>query len=114
MSKTSYDSKTSNDEERRNSQRFRLDWDVAVKGTDPSGSCFVEAGSLENLSSIGAFVYLFKAVDLGQRLELQIRIPVRPDNWMKYTAEVVRMEHASTRVGVGVRFDTAVPVFEVR
>ncbi|HZM90895.1 MAG TPA: PilZ domain-containing protein [Blastocatellia bacterium] len=114
MSKTSYDNKTTYDEERRNSQRFRLDWYVAVKGTDPSGSSFVEAGSLENLSSKGAFVYLSKGLDLGQTLELQIKIPVRTDNWMNYTAEVVRLEHASTRVGVGVRFDTAVPVFVVR
>jgi hypothetical protein len=103
--------KTSYDEERRNSQRFQLNWDVAVNGTDKSGSCFDEAGSLENLSSIGAFVYLPKSVDLGQRLELQIKIPFRMDNWMRYTAEVVRLEYASTRVGVGMRFDTAVPVF---
>ena len=105
--------KTNYDEERRNSQRFQLNWDVFVNGTDQSGSCFVEAGSLENLSSIGALVYLPKSVDLGQRLELQIKIPFRRDNWMRYTAEVVRLEYASTRVGVGVRFDTAVPVFDV-
>jgi hypothetical protein len=30
---------------------------------------------------------------------------------MTYTAEVVRLEYASARVGIGVRFDTAVPVF---
>lgn len=114
MSKTSYDNKPNYDEERRNSQRFRLDWYVAVRGTDPSGSSFVEAGSLENLSSKGAFVYLSKGVDLGQMLELQIKIPVRSNNWMDYTAEVVRLEQATTRVGVGVRFDTAVPVFVVR
>jgi hypothetical protein len=106
--------KTSYDEERRSSQRFQLNWDIAVNGTDHTGSCFMEEGSLGNLSSIGAFVYLPKSVDLGQRVELQIKIPFRRDNWMRYTAEVVRLEYASTRVGVGVRFDTTVPTFVAR
>ena len=106
--------KTNYDEERRDSQRFQVNWEVAVKGADGSGSCFDEAGSLENLSSIGAFVYLPKHVDLGQRLELHIRIPLRRNNWMTYTAQVVRLGLVRTRVGIGVRFDTAVPVFVVR
>lgn len=106
--------KTNHSEERRNARRFQVSWDVAVKGTDQAGGGFDEAGTLENLSSLGAFLYLPRRVNLGERLELQIKVPFKRNNWMKYTAEVVRLEQASARARVGVRFDTAVPVFVVR
>jgi len=53
-------------------------------------------------------------VNLGEKLELRIKLPFNRNNWMTYTAEVVRLEQASARAGVGVRFDTAVPVFVAR
>ena len=101
-------------EERRNARRFQVGWNLAVKGTDSSGRGFNEEGILDNLSSLGAFLYLSRPVNLGERLELQIKIPFKRNNWMKYTAEVVRVAHSSRRAGVGLRFDTAVPVFVVR
>lgn len=106
--------KTQHDEERRSARRFQVSWDVAVKGTDQAGSGFDEAGTLENLSSLGAFLYLPRRVNLGERLELRIKLPFKRNNWMTYMAEVVRLEQASARAGVGVRFDTAVPVFVAR
>lgn len=106
--------KTNHDNERRNARRFQVGWDMAVKGTDQAGSGFDEAGTLENLSSLGAFLYLPRCMNLGERLDLQIKVPFKRNNWMKYTAEVVRLEQASARAGVGVRFDRAVPVFVVR
>ena len=106
--------KTQHDEERRNARRFQVSWDVVVKGTDHAGSGFDEAGTLENLSSLGAFLYLPTCVDLGERLEVQIKVPFKRNNWMKYTAEVVRLEQANSRAGIALRFDTAAPVFIVR
>ncbi len=106
--------KTQHGEERRNAQRFQVRWDVAVKGTDQAGKGFDEAGTLENLSSLGAFLYLPRRVNLGERLELQIKVPFKRNNWMKYTAEVVRIEPANARAGIALRFDSAAPVFIVR
>ena len=98
------------DEERRNARRFQVSWDVNVRGTDQTGSGFDEAGTLENLSSLGAFLYLPRLVNFGERLELQIKVPFRGD-WMKYAAQVVRLEPESAEAGVALKFDTAVPVF---
>jgi hypothetical protein len=106
--------KANHAEERRNARRFQVSWDVAVKGTDQTGSGFDEAGTLENLSSLGAFLYLPTCVNLGERLELRIKVPFKRNNWMKYTAEVVRIEQANSRAGIALRFDTAAPVFIVR
>jgi hypothetical protein len=98
------------DEERRNARRFQVSWDVNVRGTDQTGSGFDEAGTLENLSSLGALLYLPRLVNLGERLELQINVPFR-GNLMKYAAQVVRLDQESTEAGVALKFDTSVPVF---
>ena len=100
----------SQNEERRNARRFQVSWDVSVRGTDQNGSGFDEAGTLQDLSSLGAFLYLPRFVNLGERLELQIMVPFR-GNWVKYAAQVVRLEQESAEVGVALKFDTAVPVF---
>jgi hypothetical protein len=84
---------------------------VAVKGTDQTGIGFDEAGILEDLSSIGAFLYLARRVQLGAKLELRIRVPFKTNNWMKYSAEVVRVKKTTGNTGVAVRFDTARPTF---
>jgi hypothetical protein len=101
-------------EERRNARRFQISWDVNVRGTDHIGSGLDEAGTLENLSSLGAFLHLPRQVNLGERLELQIKVPFKRNNWVKYAAEVVRLEQASGKAGVALKFDTAVPVFILR
>jgi hypothetical protein len=101
--------------ERRNAQRFKICWDVAVNGIDQSGKRFGEEGVLADLSSRGAFLYLTRRLNRGDRLEVQIRIPIKTDNWIRYmAAEIVRLELTNDLTGVGVRFDTAVPVFVVQ
>jgi hypothetical protein len=97
--------------ERRDAQRFQVGWDVTVKGTDQTGTGFDEAGILEDLSSVGAFLYLPRRVQLGDKLELRIKVPFKKNNWMKYSAEVIRVKKATGKTGVAVRFDTARPVF---
>jgi len=100
--------------ERRNTQRFKVCWDVAVNGIDQSGN-FFEEGVLADLSSRGAFLYMTRRLNRGDRLEVQIKIPINTDNWIKYmAAEIVRLEQTNDLTGVGVRFDTAVPVFVVQ
>ena len=103
--------KTDHNKERRDARRFFVSWEVAVTGRD-AGRQFDEAGILQNLSSRGAFLYLSRQCSPGEKIELQIKTPLKRNHWMKYSAEVIRVERESA--GVAVRFDTAVPVFVAR
>jgi PilZ domain len=106
--------RTQQNEERRKARRFEVSWDVAVKGLDWSGRGFDEQGTLENLSSLGAFLYVSRRVNIGETLEVQIKVPFNRNNLMKYSAEVVRLGSANARAGIGIRFQTSVPVFVSR
>ena len=101
---------STHDDERRRARRFQVGWDVAVKGTDPTGVAFNETGMLENLSSIGALLYLPTALSVGARLELQIKVPLKKNKWMRYAAEVVRVTNNKVN-GIAVRFETSRPRF---
>ena len=104
--------KTDHNEERRGGRRFYVSWEVAVSGSDAAGRNFAEAAILQNLSSRGAFLHLPRHFNPGEKIELQIKTPLKQNNWMKYSAEVVRVERGNA--GVAVRFDTAVPIFVAR
>ena len=97
--------------ERRTSVRRSLKWQATIKGNDSSGESFGEEGTIENLSSTGAFLYLSRKVEVGTHIDLTIRLPFQKENWMKYSAEVVRIENIPQRIGVGIKFDTVRPTF---
>jgi hypothetical protein len=97
--------------ERRTSVRRNLKWSATIKGKDSDGQHFGEEGVIENLSSTGAFVYLSREVAVGTKLDLAIRLPFQKENWMKYSAEVVRIENIPQRIGVGIKFDSVRPTF---
>jgi hypothetical protein len=103
--------KSTHNEERRNARRFQVAWQVAIKGADPLGRNFDEFGFLENLSSRGASFLMPRRVQPGAKIELQIRVPLKKENWMKYSAEVVRVKKKRGGFGVAVMFDTARPLF---
>jgi hypothetical protein len=89
-----------------------LKWQATINGSDCSGASFDEEGIVENLSSTGAFLYLSRKVDIGTKIDLAIRLPFQKENWMKYSAEVVRIENIPEKIGVGVKFDTIRPTFQ--
>ena len=97
--------------ERRTSKRFKVDWDVRVCGADAAGTTFEEAGFLDNLSSNGALVSLRKGIDIGTRLDVLIQVPLKKKNFMKYSAEIVRLEQTGEKYLLGVKFSTIRPVF---
>ena len=99
------------DKERRSATRFGVRWNAAIKAKDQAGNDIYEDGTLENLSSFGAFVFLQNPHALGEKIRLEIRIPFRRDNWMSYNGEVVRLEQNQNNTGIAVRFDTARPQF---
>lgn len=99
--------------ERRNSRRFEVPWDLVVTGKDHFNRDLTEAATLANLSSSGAFFYFPRRLDLGEAVELRIRVPFKSDNWMNYAAEVVRVEESGSVAGVAARFDEPRPLFIV-
>jgi hypothetical protein len=103
--------KSDHSEERRAARRFEVTWAVAIKGKEQTGESFEEAGTLQNLSSRGAFFFLPKRVRLGARLEVEIRVPMKEKSWMKYSAKVVRVKRQKSDFAVAVNFATARPIF---
>ena len=101
-------------EDRRGSRRFQVNWDARVRGIDATGASFDEITSIVNLSSSGAFLPLATTVESGARVEVAIRVPLKKQNWMKYSGEIVRIEGGDKQEAVAVRFDTPRPIFSNR
>jgi PilZ domain len=95
--------------ERRRARRFAVNWDVVVKGKDELGSNLYESGSLQNLSSRGAFLSMPIQLRVGMRLELWIHVPSYPERWMTYSAEIVRIDQSRGEFSTATRFLTARP-----
>ena len=98
--------------ERRGARRFAVGWKATVKGTDNEGIDFDESGEIRNLSSSGAFLYLGRQLKVGSRIDVWIKLPMQKENWMKYQAEVVRVEGDPQMVGIGMHFCEVWPRFQ--
>lgn len=103
--------KSEHNQERRTARRFEVAWDIAVDGADQSGKRFTEAGTLQNLSSRGALFLLRRRIELGESLEVEIRVPMKEKSWMQYSAKVVRVKKHAAYFGVAVNFASARPTF---
>ncbi|HXF41538.1 MAG TPA: PilZ domain-containing protein [Blastocatellia bacterium] len=103
--------KSNRTEERRRGRRLEVDWELEVRGKSQGGRDFDEAGRLENLSSGGGYFYFQKRLNPGAKIELRIKVPFKNNNWMKYAAQVVRLEQSDEGVGIAVKFNTPRPVF---
>jgi len=99
-------------QERRVAKRFRVSWPVAVKNAEALGRGIQESGKLENLSSRGALFLIPARVKPGVRLELAIKVPLKGQNWMKYSGKVVRVEKQTDRFAVAMLFDDVRPLFD--
>lgn len=98
--------------ERRQWPRYKIDWLIRLKGQDPSGAEFIETGLADNISANGAFGYVGRHLPLGTKLEVSIQVPhTLRENWLRYTAEIVRVESSGSGVGLALRFDTSRPAF---
>jgi hypothetical protein len=97
--------------ERRRARRFQVEWDVVVRGKDLVGDPFDDAGSLVNLSSRGALVFLRRNLGLGSKVDLEIKLPFDGERSMRYSAEIVRVEASSPNAGIAMRFGRVRPRF---
>jgi hypothetical protein len=99
-------------QERRAAKRFQVSWPIVVKGAKPAGRNIQDSGKLENLSSRGALFLISRRVKPGLRLELGIKVPLKGQNWMKYSGKVVRVEKQNDRFAVAMLFDNVRPLFD--
>ncbi|HEU4386498.1 MAG TPA: PilZ domain-containing protein [Blastocatellia bacterium] len=97
--------------DRRESRRFHVSWQIVVRGFDKRGARFETVGALDNLSSGGAFFYIDRSLPVGAQLDVMINVPLKRDNWMRYSAKVLRAESGETRFGLAARFETLIPAF---
>ena len=97
--------------ERRRAQRFRVRWDVTVRGVDGKGRIFDEAGYLQNLSSTGALVILPSCPGRDARLSVRVTIPFKKRSCIGYSARVARVSGSGLRVAVALVFDNERPSF---
>lgn len=97
--------------ERRRSRRFNVGWPIRIKGADSTGTKFETVGTLENLSSAGAYLHTRRQLPVGANIEVSIRVPVKKDHWMNYPAEIIRVDANKLDVGIAMRFRTLKPVF---
>ena len=96
--------------ERRRAKRFQVDWEIKVEGNVDGGERFIEMGVLRNISSSGALLSIPHAPIEGTALDVYIQLPLQGKKWMKYPAQVVRVEPGGSAI-TAVKFDTARPVF---
>lgn len=95
--------------ERRGGKRFNVDWPIRVEGGD--GERVVRGtGTVRNISSGGASLNLPSEVSAGMKIDVYIKLPFKKDNWMKYSAEVLRIEEGDHHAAA-VRFEGARPKF---
>jgi PilZ domain len=97
--------------ERRKLPRHEADWQVKLTGRNAKGVRYFGEGVLKNISAGGAFLYTDRSAHVGERLDISIRLPLKSENWLVYSAEVVRVDCACPRTGVAIKFDSSWPAF---
>jgi hypothetical protein len=97
--------------ERRKLPRYKVDWPVKLTGRNEGGVRYFGEGVLKNISARGAFFYTDRSSRVGERLDIAVRLPIKAEKWLVYSAEVVRVDPPSPRTGVAIKFDTSWPSF---
>jgi hypothetical protein len=97
--------------DRRLARRYSLNWMVKIRVIDRTAGRSVETGELSNLSSTGAAIRMRRALEVGARLEVLIRLPFEPERWIKYCGEALQAQVADSQTEVAIRFNSARPAF---
>jgi hypothetical protein len=97
--------------ERRLLPRYSVDWPVKLTGTGKVGIKYFEDGVLENIGAKGACLHTNTPLQVGEKLDVSIRLPLKRDNWLVYSAKVVRVEGSRSQSRVAIRFNSSLPAF---
>ena len=97
--------------ERRLLPRYSVDWPVKLTGRGNIGIRYFGEGVLENIGAKGACLFTNKSLQVGERLDISIKLPIRQENWLVYSGEVIRIEGVWPQVRVAIKFDFSRPAF---
>lgn len=97
--------------ERRLLPRYSVDWPVKLTGRGELGVRYFGEGVLKNIGAKGACLNTNRSLQVGERLDVSIKLPVKRENWLVYSAQVVRVEGASPEASVAIVFESPAPVF---
>ena len=96
---------------RRKWPRYEVDWQFQMEGVDGNGRVFWADGTLHDISARGSSGYCFDPPENGTRVVVSIRMPFESDNWIRYIAEIVRIEESEEGTLVALQFVSSRPVF---
>ena len=68
-------------------------------------------GVLKNISARGVYIYAKRSLRVGEALDISINLPLDGKNWLVYSAEVVRVDRASDKIGLALKFNSSKPAF---
>jgi len=97
--------------ERREVQRFRVDWAVRVSVMVADGSPSEKTGTLRDISSKGAYGVFTNRFEIRPSVKVIIRLPLWGEKWMSYPATVLRVEPLGLGAGIAFSFDAVRPSF---
>jgi c-di-GMP-binding flagellar brake protein YcgR len=96
---------------RRGAHRYALTWEVRITVNAPAREIAELSGTLRDLSSTGAFVYLSHSVQLGRMVVVSVRLPLEKETWMNLTGTVIRVTTHTERPGIAIQFNQTRPEF---
>lgn len=99
---------------RRKWQRYEVNWPFQIEGVDRDGKVFWTDGYLRDISARGSSGHCFCPPDAGTRIVISIRIPFKGEQWMRYLAEIVRVEQDEPGTFIALKFESSHPIFYSR
>lgn len=96
---------------RRGAQRYALTWEARITVKAPASEIAEFSGTVRDLSSTGAFIYLSQAVQPGRTVAVSVRLPLEKETWMNLTGTVIRVTTHTERPGVAIQFNQIRPEF---
>jgi hypothetical protein len=106
-------SRATNLTERREAQRFKVDWTIRVSAPKADGSVLEEEGILRDISSTGSYGLFTNPFEVGASVRVMIQLPLRRQGWISYPATVLRVEPSDSCAGIALIFDAVRPSFVV-
>lgn len=98
---------------RRGAQRYALTWEARITVNAPAREIAELSGTLRDISSTGAFVYLSQSVQPGRTVAVSVRLPLEKETWMNLTGTVIRVMTHTERPGIAIQFNHKRPEFSI-
>lgn len=99
--------------ERREAQRFKVDWTIRVSALQTDGPVLEQEGILRDISSTGTYGLFTNRFEVGASVRVMIQLPLRRQGWISYPATVLRVEPWDSGAGIALIFDAVRPSFVV-